>query len=303
MLVVCRSCEDRQSLSMGLHQNAAVAANVEAWISELGDFAQGPSSLPLRDAIAWEVIARLDESRNIDQAVQQVCPDLCADQTRRSALLNAVHKNLRQLVCMGAYLSTYAVPSASMLGAAKKKRKGGKKSRQDPDASQDPASQLDNPDGQCERPEDTDKSDCSSLLGEACDAERRDAFERGELDIEDEFHMDSASIADAAHSASTEVQWTMLSGAPSFINGGCGQSTGTGGAPSFVNGGCGQSTVTASQLGLREFTQRHGADSASKHPANTEERRAHALRQQCPHATSSGQQKPNHWKFDTTSGH
>ena len=27
-----------QSLSMDLHQNAAVAANVEAWISELGDF-------------------------------------------------------------------------------------------------------------------------------------------------------------------------------------------------------------------------------------------------------------------------
>ena len=171
-----------QSLSMDLYQNAALAANVEAWISELGDFAQGPSSLPLRDAIAWEVIARLDESRNIDQAVQQVCPDLCADQTRRSKLLNAVHKNLRHLVCMGEYLTTYAVPSASMLGAAKKRRKGGKKSRQDPDASQDPASQLDNPDGQCERPEDTDKSDCSSLLGEACDAERRDAFEWGELD-------------------------------------------------------------------------------------------------------------------------
>ena len=64
----------------------------------------------------------------------------------------------------------------------------------------------------------------------------------------------------------TEVQWMMLSG-----------------APSFNNGGCGQSTVTASQLGLPEFTQRHGADSASKHAANTEERRAHALRQQCPH--------------------
>ena len=129
----------------------------------------------------------------------------------------------------------------------------------------------------------SDTSDAERIQTQACDAERRDAFERGELDIEDEFHMDSASIADAAHSASTEVQWTMLSGAPSFINGGCGQSTGTGGAPSFVNGGCGQSTVTASQLGLPEFTQRHGADSASKHPANTEERRAHALRQQCPH--------------------
>jgi len=100
---------------------------------------------------------------------------------------------------------------------------------------------LDNPDGQCDRPEDTDKSDCSSLLGEACDAERRDAFERGELDIEDEFHMDSASIADAAHSAPTEVPWTVLSGAPSPINGECGQST----APSSLL----SSTVTASQLG------------------------------------------------------
>ena len=83
-----------QSLSMDLYQNASVAANVEAWICELGDFAKGPSSLPLRDAIAWEVIARLDESRNIDQAVQQVCPDLCARScstrfTRTSASLCA----------------------------------------------------------------------------------------------------------------------------------------------------------------------------------------------------------------------
>ena len=38
-----------------------------------------------------------------------------------------------------------------MLGYAKKRRrgKGAKKSMQDPDASQDPASQLENPDGQC----------------------------------------------------------------------------------------------------------------------------------------------------------
>ena len=65
--------------------------------------------------------------------------------------MNAVHKNLRHLVCMGQYLTTYAIPSASMLGYAKKRRrgKGAKKSMQDPDASQDPASQLENPDGQC----------------------------------------------------------------------------------------------------------------------------------------------------------
>ena len=55
-----------QSLSMDLCQNAVVAANVEAWISELGDFAQSASSLPLRDAIAWEVIVRPDESRKIE---------------------------------------------------------------------------------------------------------------------------------------------------------------------------------------------------------------------------------------------
>ena len=101
---------------------------------------------------------------------------------------------------MGGYLTTYAVPSARMLGAAKKRRKGRKKSRHDPDASQDPASQLDNPDGQCERPEDTPdgqsdcssgnpdgQSDCSSLLGEACDAERSDAFERLGLDIDNHY--------------------------------------------------------------------------------------------------------------------
>jgi hypothetical protein len=34
----------------------------------------------------------------------------------------------------------------------------------------------------------------------------------------------------------------------------------------------------ASQLGLRKITQRYGADSASEHPENTEERRAHTFR-------------------------
>ena len=87
----------------------------------------------------------------------------------------------------------------------------------------------------------SDTSDAERIQTQACDAERRDAFERGELDIEDEFHMDSASIADAAHSAPTEVPWTVLSGAPSSINGECGQSA----APSSLL----SSTVTASQLG------------------------------------------------------
>jgi hypothetical protein len=34
----------------------------------------------------------------------------------------------------------------------------------------------------------------------------------------------------------------------------------------------------ALQLGLRKITQRYGADSASEHPENTEERRAHTFR-------------------------
>ena len=59
-----------QSLSMNLYQNAAVVvAKVEAWISELGAVPQGPSSLRLRDAVTWEVIARVDHGRNSYQAV------------------------------------------------------------------------------------------------------------------------------------------------------------------------------------------------------------------------------------------
>ena len=54
-----------QSLSMNLYQNAAVVAKVEAWISELGAVPQGPSSLRLRDTVAWEVIALVDDGRNI----------------------------------------------------------------------------------------------------------------------------------------------------------------------------------------------------------------------------------------------
>ena len=59
-------------------------------------------------------------------------------------------------MCMGEYVTTYAVPSASMVGAAKKRRKGRKKCGQNPGASQDPASQLDISDGQFEGAEDTD---------------------------------------------------------------------------------------------------------------------------------------------------
>ena len=70
-----------QSLSMNLYQNAAVVVKVEAWISELGAVPQGPSSLRLRDAVTWEVIARVDHGRNSYQAVQRVCPEHCVDDT------------------------------------------------------------------------------------------------------------------------------------------------------------------------------------------------------------------------------
>ena len=39
-------------------------------------------------------------------------------QIKQEKLMNAVHKNLRHLVCMRQYLTTYAIPSASMLGYA-----------------------------------------------------------------------------------------------------------------------------------------------------------------------------------------
>ena len=101
-----------QSMSMRLYENAWLAADVENSIAQLGDFEQGESRKPLTDAIAWGVIARFDESRNINHTAQQVCPDLCADNKRRSQLLNSIHKNLSQLVHMGQYLTTFDVPSA-----------------------------------------------------------------------------------------------------------------------------------------------------------------------------------------------
>ena len=110
----------------------------------------------LTDAIAWSIIARLDESRQIDYTAQQVCPDLCSHQGRRSQLLNSIHKGMRQLTHMGRFLVTYHVASATQL-SSKKRRKNEKKSRNDPDASQDPAPQLDHSDGQSETSEVTDE--------------------------------------------------------------------------------------------------------------------------------------------------
>ena len=94
-----------QSLSMNLYQNAAVVAKVEAWISELGAVPQGPSSLRLRDAVTWEVIARVDHGRNSYQAVQRVCPEHCVEDTVRSsptpqaALLLMISQAARAISC------------------------------------------------------------------------------------------------------------------------------------------------------------------------------------------------------------
>ena len=177
--------------SLRLFCDAWVAPDVEYCLFAMQYSTGKESRKKLTDAIAWSIVARLDESRQIDHTAQQVCPNLCAHEARRSQLMNSIHKGMRFLTHMGNFLVSYHVASASMLGAAKKRRKGGTKSRRGPDASQDEESQLHHLDGQCERPEETDKSDCSSLLAEACDAERRDAFEREEhADAEDELIME-----------------------------------------------------------------------------------------------------------------
>jgi hypothetical protein len=180
-----------QLQSVRLHCDAWVAPDVEHCLFAMQYSTGKEARKKLTDAIAWSIVARLDESRQIDHTAQQVCPDLCAHEARRSQLMNSIHKGMRYLTHMGNFLVSYHVASASMLGAAKKRKKGGTKSRRGPDASQDEESQLHHLDGQCERPEETDQSDCSSLLAEACDAERRDAFEREEhADAEDELIME-----------------------------------------------------------------------------------------------------------------
>jgi len=180
-----------QSLSRELWQNPEAAPAVEARLNELTNFEQGPSKVPLRDAISWMVVELLEqidisEQTNgqkqtaLDAVARHVCPGLCADQDRRSKLFNAVHKNLDQLMRLGQHMtSSFDVPSASRTGAAKKKSKGGGKQRRD---------------GQTELPEDTDSGDSTCLYAEACEAERL-----WEVDIEEEFLMGSASIADAVH--------------------------------------------------------------------------------------------------------
>ena len=166
-----------QKLSMRLYNNAWLAVEVESEVAQFDRFKQGESRIPLTDAIAWTIIARLDESRNIKHTAAQVCPELFEDQTRRSQVLNAVHKNLGHLVRVGQILATFDAPSGSQLGSAKKKKNKGRIKN----ACQDPAQQLDNPDGQTEKPEVTEE----------------DEDDKSESETEDEFDMgtDSASIA------------------------------------------------------------------------------------------------------------
>ena len=113
-----------------LLQKYAAAVETEDWMSGLGDVPLlHDAYLALRDVIAWQVILRLDENRNIDSAAQPVCPSLFADVNRRANLLNSIHKKLNQLSYMGQYLQTYAVPSGN------RSKRRGKKSKQDPGAS------------------------------------------------------------------------------------------------------------------------------------------------------------------------
>jgi hypothetical protein len=168
-----------QDLSIRLYNNAWLAVEVEREVAQCHRFKQGDSRIPLTDAIAWTIIARLDESRNIKHTAAQVCPELFEDQTRRSQVLNAVHKNMGHLVRVGQILATFDAPSGSQLESAKMKKK--KNKGRIKNARQDPAQQLDNPDGQTEKPEVTEE----------------DEDDKPESETEDEFDMDtdSASIA------------------------------------------------------------------------------------------------------------
>ena len=74
---------------------------------------------------------------------------------------------------MARFLGTYDVASVSMLGAAKKRRRAWKREK----ASQDPAPQLDHPDGQSETPEVTDEDeDAKSEYPQYEHAETEDEF-------------------------------------------------------------------------------------------------------------------------------
>ena len=132
-----------QSLSRDLWYHPETAPAVEARLHKLTSFEQGPSKVLLRDTLAWMIVAEFEmvdisqlanagKQSTLDAVARQVAPCLCDNNDRRSLLLNAVHKNIKQMLRLGQHLtSSFDVPSANRTGAAKKKRKGGGKQRRD----------------------------------------------------------------------------------------------------------------------------------------------------------------------------
>ena len=142
-----------QSAAMSSTQNAALAL-----YSESGDVAvfklfhtpaaavqfleaakSRQSSLLVRDTVCWECIRVMaEEDVSVDKAMHQVCPEWNGDKTRNSQLKQAVHKNLRHLVCIGEHLvTTFSVLSHTEL--CKKKRKGWKRNRNEDPIDEDQA--------------------------------------------------------------------------------------------------------------------------------------------------------------------
>ena len=107
-----------QSLSRQLWYDPETAPAVEARLNELTNFEQGHSKVPLRDTIAWMVVAQFEQvdiSRHtnaekqaaLDAVARHVCPGLCANIDRRSKLFNAVHKNINQLMRLGQHIDLF----------------------------------------------------------------------------------------------------------------------------------------------------------------------------------------------------
>jgi hypothetical protein len=200
-----------QSLSSDLWYHPETAPAVEARLHELTNFGQGPSKVLLRDTLAWMIVAEFEmvdisqlanagKQSTLDAVARQVAPCLCDNNDRRSLLLNAVHKNMKKMHRLGQHLtvhknikqmlrlgqhltSSFDVPSASRLGAAKKKHKKYKHRRHE---QTDMPEDLEDPDhGDSDLPEDfedTDSGEMERLLEDS---------------IENEFRMGSPSIADA----------------------------------------------------------------------------------------------------------
>ena len=184
-----------QSLSRDLWYHPETAPAVEARLHKLTSFEQGPSKVLLRDTLAWMIVAEFEmvdisqlanagKQSTLDAVARQVAPCLCDNNDRRSLLLNAVHKNIKQMLRLGQHLtSSFDVPSASRLGSAKKKHKKYKHRRHE---QTDMPEDLEDPDhGDSDFPEDFEDTDSGEM-------ERR-----LEDSIENEFLMGSPSIADA----------------------------------------------------------------------------------------------------------